>query len=109
MNETLLKQLDLSNVIVEIKEHIEEAECDEMWSFVGSKAEQRWIWYAIDHQTGKIVADVLADRKDAAFIKLKELLEPFGIKRFYTDDWGAYERHIEPEKHSIGRKKYTKN
>jgi insertion element IS1 protein InsB len=23
------------------------------------------------------------------------LLEPFGITRFYTDDWGAYERHIE--------------
>ena len=44
VNETLLKQLDLSNVIVEIKEHIEEVECDEMWSFVGSKAEQRWIW-----------------------------------------------------------------
>ena len=108
MNEAILKQLDLSKVMVEIKEHIEEAECDEMWSFVGSKAEQRWIWYAIDHQTGKILAYVLADRKDAAFIKLKGLLEPFGIKHFYTDDWGAYERHIEPEKHIVGKKNTQK-
>jgi insertion element IS1 protein InsB len=30
-----------------------------MWSFVGSKAQQRWLWYAIDHATGKILAYVL--------------------------------------------------
>jgi insertion element IS1 protein InsB len=23
--------------------------------------------------------------------------------RFYTDDWGAYERHLEPENHIIGK------
>jgi insertion element IS1 protein InsB len=74
-------------------EFIEEAECDEMWSFVGSKAQQRWLWYTIDHATGKILAYVLGSRKDEAFIKLKALLEPFEITRFYTDDWGAYERH----------------
>ena len=39
-------------------ESIEQAECDEMWSFVGSKAHQRWLWYAIDHATGKILAYV---------------------------------------------------
>ena len=30
-------------------------------------------------------------------------LEPFGLKRFYTDDWGAYERHLDKEKHEIGK------
>jgi insertion element IS1 protein InsB len=54
--------------------HIEGAECDEMWSFVGSKAQQRWLWYAIDHKTGKILAYVLGDRKDTAFLKLKKWL-----------------------------------
>ncbi len=28
---------------------------------------------------------------------------PFGITRFYTDGWGAYERHIDPEQHTIGK------
>src|SRR5438067_1579062 len=72
-----------------------------MWSFVGSKAQQRWLWYAIDHATGKILAYVLGSHKNEAFIKLKSLLKSFGITRFYTNDWGAYERHIEPEKHSV--------
>ena len=31
------------------------------------------------------------------------LLEPFGITRFYTDGWGAYERHIAPEQHHVGK------
>jgi hypothetical protein len=26
-----------------------EAELDEQWSFVGGKANQRWLWYAVDH------------------------------------------------------------
>ena len=31
----------------------DEAEMDEMWSFVGNKSNQRWLWHAIDHHTGK--------------------------------------------------------
>jgi insertion element IS1 protein InsB len=98
----LLRQLDPQEVAVELRQHsefIEEVEGDEMWSFVGSKAHQRWLWYALDHATGKILAYVLGSRKDEAFIKLKALLEPFGITRFYTDEWGAYERHLESETH----------
>ena len=34
------------------------AELDEQWSFVGSKAHQRWLWVAIDHYTGEILAFV---------------------------------------------------
>ena len=33
------------------------------------------------------------------------MLEPFGIKKYCTDDWGAYERHISEEQHEIGKKK----
>jgi len=35
-----------------------EAEMDERWSFVGKKSEPRWLWYAIDHVTGIILAYV---------------------------------------------------
>jgi insertion element IS1 protein InsB len=83
-----------------------EAEVDEMWSFVESKRQQRWLWWAIDHASGEVLAYVLSDRKDKAFIELKALLEPFGIMQFYSDGWGAYERHIDPVFHTVG-KRYT--
>jgi len=81
----------------------EEAEIDEQWSFVEKKANQRWTWYAIDHSTNTILAYVFGKRKDVVFKELKALLEPFKIKRFFTDDWGAYERHIDVDKHEVGK------
>jgi insertion element IS1 protein InsB len=79
------------------------SELDEMWSYVGKKVEPRWLWHAIDHQSGQVLAYVFGRRKDEVFLQLKALLEPFGITRFYTDGWGAYERHIDPEKHTVGK------
>ena len=86
----------------------DEAELDEMWSFVGNKSNQRWLWHAIDHRTGEILAYVLGRRKDKVFLELQKLLEPFGIDRFYTDDWGAYDRHIEKSKHRVGKRNTQK-
>jgi insertion element IS1 protein InsB len=79
------------------------SELDEMWSYVGKKANQRWLWHAIDHHTGKVLASVFGERKDDVFLRLKALLKPFGITRFSTDGWGAYERHIAPEQHAVGK------
>jgi insertion element IS1 protein InsB len=99
----VLKRLQGSDVVVRIQ-RVEDAELDEMWSYVGNKKNQRWLWHAIDHATGKILAYVFGDRKDAVFKRLQELLEPFGITRFLTDDWGAYERHLPPEQHIVGKR-----
>jgi len=74
-----------------------------MWSDVGKKAEPRWLWHAIEHQRGTVLAYVFGRRKDAVFLQLHALLEPFGIRRFYTDGRGAYERHIDPEQHHVGK------
>jgi insertion element IS1 protein InsB len=63
---------------------------------------------SIEHQSGKVLAYVFGRRKDEAFLQLKKLLEPFGISQFYTDGWGAYERHIEAEKHEIGKQNMQK-
>jgi insertion element IS1 protein InsB len=81
-----------------------EVEMDEMWSYVGSKTNQRWLWHAIDRATGTVLAYVLGRRQDEVFLDLKGLLEPFGITRFFTDDWGAYARHLDPETHVIGKR-----
>lgn len=35
-----------------------------------------------------------------------ENLLPFGIQHFYTDGWGAYERHLDQKQHTVG-KRYT--
>jgi insertion element IS1 protein InsB len=104
VNEKKLAKIEPSQTIVKLCQWEEvEAELDEMWSFVNSKKEQRWLWHAIDHDTGEILAYVLSGHKDEAFLRLKELLEPFGITQYYTDGWGAYERHIEPALHSVGK------
>ncbi len=46
---------------------IEETELDQMWSFVGSKKNPRWLWQAIDHATGQVLAYVFGRRKDEAY------------------------------------------
>ena len=83
---------------------VDEAELDEMWSFVGSKQEPRWLWQAIDHHTGQVLASVFGRRKDEVFLDLKARLAPFGIARYFTDGWGAYQRHLEPGQHEIGKR-----
>ena len=53
VNTTLLKTLNLHEMTVDI-ERAGEAEMDDMWSFVGKKGNQRWLWHAIDHHTGAV-------------------------------------------------------
>ena len=36
-----------------------DAELDEQWLFVQNKSNQRWLWVAIDHATGIVLAYVL--------------------------------------------------
>ena len=101
MNYQLLALLNPDEVEVVIR-LADEAEVDEMWSFIGRKQDQRWLWHAIDHRSGRVLAYVFGRRQDDVFLKLKELLEPFGITTYYTDYWGAYTRHIEADEHAPG-------
>ena len=48
VNERVLHSLAPPHVDV-ILQQVDAAEMDEMWSFVGSKSQQRWLWHAIDH------------------------------------------------------------
>jgi len=52
--------LNPSDILVKIRkvEESEEAELDEMWSYVGNKENQRWLWHAIDHHSGEVLAYV---------------------------------------------------
>ena len=103
MNQPLLNALPPDEVDVVIQ-RVEDAEVDEMWSYVGKKREPRWLWHAIDHRSGQVLAYVFGRRKDEVFLKLKGLLEPFGIAKYYTDSWGAYTRHLDADAHQPGKR-----
>jgi insertion element IS1 protein InsB len=54
------------------------------------------------------LAYVFGRRQDEAFLKLKALLEPFGITTYYTDYWGAYTCHIDMDQHVPGKRNTQK-
>jgi insertion element IS1 protein InsB len=82
------------------------AAVDEMWSVVGNKTPQRWLWHASDHRTGVMLAYGFGSRQDDVLVQLKQLWTPFGLHHFYTDGAEVYQRHLEPAQHTVG-KTYT--
>ena len=65
VNEPLLQQIETQQVQVEIvrvglgaEDAGIESELDEMWSFVQNQANQRWLWWAIDHNSRQVLAYV---------------------------------------------------
>jgi insertion element IS1 protein InsB len=79
------------------------SELDERWRFVARKTTPRWLWHAIDPGTDTVGAYGFGRRKDAVLLQLKAWLEPFGMTRYDTDGWGASERHLEAERHRVGK------
>ena len=63
VNTALLRTLNPEQIVVDI-EQAGEAEIDEMWSFVGNKGNPRWLWHAIDHHTGAVLAYVFGRRQE---------------------------------------------
>ena len=41
-------------------------ECDELWSFVGSKCSRWWVWLALDAETRRVVAAFVGGRDERA-------------------------------------------
>ena len=63
VNHAVLQHLQPDQVEVEIcrADELEvrrglSSERDEMWSFVKAKTNPRWLWHAIDHGSGKVLA-----------------------------------------------------
>ena len=103
VNTALLHRLHPDEVTVDIA-RAGEADMDEMWSYVGRKSNPRWLWHAMDHQTGTVLAYVFGRRKDEVFLTLQALLDPFGLTHDSTDTWGAYTRHLDPEQHTVSQR-----
>jgi insertion element IS1 protein InsB len=82
---------------------VEAAAVEEMWSFVGRKAHQRWLWHALDHLRGVVLAYAFGRRADKVFVQLQKVLQPFGLVPFYTDGAGVYERHLPVSAPTVGK------
>ena len=80
-----------------------DAELDEFWSFVGNKSNRRWTWYAIERNSGMILAWHNGKRQDKDFLELWKLLQNFCIARYHTDDWSSYSKYIPAQMHRIGK------
>ena len=83
-------------------------ELDEQWSYVGNKKNQRWLWLAICHSTGQIMAYCFGRRTDNAFEVLLKTLQHFKVKCFFSDDWGSYSKYIPERYHEIGKRNTQK-
>ena len=47
-----------------------EAEADELWSFVGKKANKQWLWIAMDAKTRQVMAFHIGDRSRESGVQL---------------------------------------
>ena len=69
-----------------------EAELDELWSFVGKKANRQWIWLALDTTTRQIIAFHVGDRggqsAQALWAKIPAVYRERAL--FYTDHYTVY-------------------
>lgn len=81
-------------------------ELDELWSFVGSKAHEVWIWVALCRRTRQVVAWHYGPRDEATCRYLWEKIPASYKKAFcFSDLWRAYAAVLPPEQHQACRKK----
>jgi len=78
-----------------------EAEADEMWSFVGNKANKQWVWIALDARTRQIIAFHVGSRdRDAARELWKKIPERYQQQAiFHTDLYEPYVGVIPADQH----------
>jgi len=83
-------------------------EMDEMWSFYHDKRHQIWLWWAIDHDTGEVVAFWFGSREHRNLDKLLELLVPIQLDKVYTDGNYAYYERVATEVLVVSKKNTQK-
>ena len=66
-----------------------------MWTFVGKKANDRWIWLAVSFQTGQVLSFSVGGRDEATARTMWKGIPPsYGRKQVYTDEYVVYAQLI---------------
>src|SRR5262245_33035001 len=78
-----------------------EAELDELWSFVGKKANRQWLCIAMDATTHQVIVFHVGDRSGRSAQALWEKLPALYREQamFYTDHYSVYKSVIPPAQH----------
>ena len=80
-------------------------ELDELWSFVGSKLNPRWVWIALCRQTRQVVAFFAGDRSAESARALRERIPPdYRCRATRSDFWLAYEEVFPRRTHRLCNK-----
>jgi len=96
------------DVIRPKKQYYERLEVDELWTYVGCKANKVWLIYAYHRESGEIVCAVWGKRDLKTARKLKEKIKASGVSfgAIASDNWDSFITAFKGENHLIG-KKYT--
>ena len=88
------------------RQHYSCLEVDELWTFVGSKANKKWLIYAYCRESGEIVAYVWGDRSAKTANRLHKKLKLLAVTydRIATDDWNAFIKTFSTDVHDTGKK-----
>jgi insertion element IS1 protein InsB len=78
-----------------------EAELDELWSFVGKKANRQWVWIAMEASTRQVIAFHVGDRSQDSAEQLWANLPAVYREQaiFYTDQYTVCKGVIPPAQH----------
>jgi insertion element IS1 protein InsB len=82
---------------------ITDLQVDEMWSFVGKKENQRWLWYGFDATRKTICGYVLGRRTDESCQQLLEKLADYLVLRYCTDAFDSYAKLLPESHHWVGK------
>jgi insertion element IS1 protein InsB len=99
----LLRQQAARTRRARLPSRLTELEVDELWSYVGAKAHQAWLWYAFEPRSRQIVAWVIGRRTDETCRRLLRQLRRCQVLRFCTDDWESYQKLIPEARHWTGK------
>lgn len=78
-------------------------ELDELWHFVGSKANQLWIWLAFCRDTGQLVDWQCGDRDQATLDQLLDRLKAWAVRLYCTDSYICYDQALPVGRHYQGK------
>lgn len=77
-------------------------ELDELWSFVGSKDQERWVWLALCRRTRQVVAYWIGDRSETGALQLWRRIPGDYVRcASFSDRWQPYRFIFDYQRHRM--------
>jgi insertion element IS1 protein InsB len=75
-------------------------ELDELWSFVGNKTNQQWLWLALCRRTRQVVAYYVGNRSETSALHLwRHLPRDYAACHSFSDQLAAYAAIFDHKRH----------